>query len=73
MRLVRSASAVGAPWPRRRSYIETGRTVSDTVSVGVSEFGRDGNTIDTLLRVADERLSGPSTIAAAAWRLDRSV
>jgi two-component system cell cycle response regulator len=27
-----------------------------TVSVGVSEFGRDGDTIDALLRVADERL-----------------
>ena len=35
-------------------YIETGRTVSVTVSVGVFEFGRDGDTIDTLLRVADE-------------------
>ncbi|WP_309886096.1 hypothetical protein [Caballeronia sp. LZ029] len=38
------------------SYVETGRIVSATVSFGVSEFGRDGDTIDTLLRVADERL-----------------
>lgn len=38
------------------SYVETGRIVSVTVSFGVSEFGRDGDTIDTLLRVADERL-----------------
>ncbi|CAE6730113.1 GGDEF domain-containing protein [Paraburkholderia domus] len=37
-------------------YTETGRPVAITVSVGVSEFGRDGDTIDTLLRVADERL-----------------
>jgi two-component system, cell cycle response regulator len=34
----------------------TGRAVAVTVSVGISEFGRDGDTIDTLLRVADERL-----------------
>jgi two-component system, cell cycle response regulator len=54
-------------------YIETGRTVSVTVGVGVSEFGRDGDTPDTLLRVADERLSGPSTMAATAWRPDRNV
>jgi diguanylate cyclase (GGDEF)-like protein len=33
-----------------------GRAVPVTVSVGVSGFGRDGDTIDTLLRVADERL-----------------
>jgi PleD family two-component response regulator len=54
-------------------YIETGRTVSVTVSVGVSESCRDGDTIDTVLRVADERLSGPSIMAATAWRPDRSV
>ena len=33
-----------------------GRLVEVTVSIGVSQFGRDGDTIDTLLRVADERL-----------------
>src|ERR1700676_1168889 len=27
-----------------------------TVSIGVSEFGRDGDTIDAILRVADERM-----------------
>jgi two-component system cell cycle response regulator len=37
-------------------YTGTGRAVAVTVSVGVIEFGRDGDTIDTLLRVADERL-----------------
>jgi len=37
-------------------YTVTGRAVAVTVSVGVIEFGRDGDTIDTLLRVADERL-----------------
>jgi diguanylate cyclase (GGDEF)-like protein len=37
-------------------YTGTGRAVAVTVSVGISEFGRDGDTIDTLLRVADERL-----------------
>jgi two-component system, cell cycle response regulator len=33
-----------------------GRLVEVTVSIGVSEFGRDGDTLDTILRVADERL-----------------
>ncbi|SAL85785.1 diguanylate cyclase [Caballeronia arvi] len=37
-------------------YTENGRAVAVSVSVGVIEFGRDGDTIDTLLRVADERL-----------------
>ena len=37
-------------------YTVTGRAVAVTVSVGVIEFGRDGDTMDTLLRVADERL-----------------
>jgi diguanylate cyclase (GGDEF)-like protein len=32
------------------------RLTAVTVSIGVSEFGRDGDTIDTILRVADERL-----------------
>jgi diguanylate cyclase (GGDEF)-like protein len=27
-----------------------------TVSIGVSQFGRDGDTIDALLRVADKRM-----------------
>jgi diguanylate cyclase (GGDEF)-like protein len=41
-----------------RSAFEAGigRLVEVTVSIGVSQFGRDGDTIDTLLRVADERL-----------------
>jgi two-component system cell cycle response regulator len=33
-----------------------GESIRITVSIGVSEFGRDGNTIDGILRVADERL-----------------
>jgi two-component system cell cycle response regulator len=33
-----------------------GQSIRVTVSIGVSEFGRDGNTIDGILRVADERL-----------------
>jgi two-component system, cell cycle response regulator len=41
-----------------RSAFEAGigRLVEVTVSIGVSQFGRDGDTIDTLVRVADERL-----------------
>ena len=35
---------------------EIGRSISITVSIGISQFGRDGNTIDAILRVADERL-----------------
>ncbi|WP_324291816.1 diguanylate cyclase [Cupriavidus sp. D39] len=35
---------------------ELGRSVGITVSIGVSQFGRDGNTIDTIFRAADERL-----------------
>ncbi len=35
---------------------EIGRKVSITVSIGISQFGRDGRTIDALLRAADERL-----------------
>ncbi|MFD1558395.1 GGDEF domain-containing protein [Paraburkholderia silviterrae] len=34
----------------------SGKPGEVTVSVGGSQFGRDGNTIDTILRVADERL-----------------
>ena len=34
----------------------TGGPVAVTVSVGVSQFGPDGDTLDTILRVADERL-----------------
>lgn len=33
-----------------------GRPIEVTVSVGISEFGRDGETIDAMLRKADERL-----------------
>jgi len=33
-----------------------GKPIAVTVSVGVSEFGRDGDTIDAMLRRADERL-----------------
>jgi len=33
-----------------------GRAIPLTVSIGVSQFGRDGNTIDEILRAADERL-----------------
>ncbi|NTY35621.1 GGDEF domain-containing protein [Burkholderia diffusa] len=33
-----------------------GKPIGITVSVGVSEFGRDGETIDAMLRKADERL-----------------
>jgi two-component system, cell cycle response regulator len=41
-----------------RSAFEAGigRLVEVTVSIGVSQFGRDGDTLDTLLRIADERL-----------------
>jgi two-component system, cell cycle response regulator len=41
-----------------RSVFEAriGRCIEVTVSIGVSQFGRDGDTIDTILRVADERL-----------------
>ncbi|MGF6819214.1 diguanylate cyclase (GGDEF)-like protein [Paraburkholderia atlantica] len=35
---------------------ELGCKVSITVSIGISQFGRDGRTIDALLRSADERL-----------------
>ncbi|WP_321940489.1 GGDEF domain-containing protein, partial [Paraburkholderia sp. J8-2] len=34
----------------------SGRRGEVTVSVGASQFGRDGKTIDTILRAADERL-----------------
>jgi diguanylate cyclase (GGDEF)-like protein len=33
-----------------------GKLVKITVSIGVSQFGRDGDTMDAVLRVADERL-----------------
>ncbi|SIT47511.1 Diguanylate cyclase (GGDEF) domain-containing protein [Paraburkholderia ribeironis] len=35
---------------------EIGRKVSITVSIGISQFGRDGRTSDALLRAADQRL-----------------
>lgn len=36
--------------------LEPGHAVALTVSIGVSEFGRDGSDIDAILRSADERL-----------------
>ncbi|MDB5523191.1 MAG: putative Diguanylate kinase, domain [Rhizobium sp.] len=33
-----------------------GQSIRITVSIGVSEFGRDGDTLDAFLRVADQRL-----------------
>ena len=33
-----------------------GKNISLTVSIGVSQFGHDGDTIDEILRAADERL-----------------
>ncbi|RKE23742.1 diguanylate cyclase (GGDEF)-like protein [Paraburkholderia sp. BL23I1N1] len=45
------ASVAGEPFDTG-----TSGSVAVTVSVGVSEFGRDGQTIDALLRTADERL-----------------
>jgi two-component system cell cycle response regulator len=35
---------------------QSGNAVALTVSIGVSQFGRDGDTIDEILRAADERL-----------------
>jgi diguanylate cyclase (GGDEF)-like protein len=35
---------------------DIGQPIEVTVSIGVSEFGRDGETIDAILRKADERL-----------------
>jgi two-component system cell cycle response regulator len=35
---------------------QSGKAVALTVSIGVSQFGRDGDTIDEILRAADERL-----------------
>lgn len=35
---------------------QTGQMIPLTVSIGVSQFGRDGDTIDEILRAADERL-----------------
>jgi diguanylate cyclase (GGDEF)-like protein len=34
----------------------SGKNISLTVSIGVSQFGHDGDTIDEILRAADERL-----------------
>jgi diguanylate cyclase (GGDEF)-like protein len=41
-----------------RSAFEVGNqpTINVTISIGVSEFGRDGNTLDEFLSVADQRL-----------------
>jgi diguanylate cyclase (GGDEF)-like protein len=35
---------------------QSGRKIPLTVSIGVSQFGQDGDTIDEILRAADERL-----------------
>ena len=35
---------------------QSGNAVALTVSIGVSQFGRDGDTIDEILRAADDRL-----------------
>jgi two-component system cell cycle response regulator len=58
--LLRTGHAIGE-WVRSAvagSVLDAGigRLVQVTVSTGVSEFERDGNTLDTILRVADERL-----------------
>ncbi|KWI26319.1 GGDEF domain-containing protein [Burkholderia stagnalis] len=45
------AAIAGAPFEAG-----IGKPIEVTVSVGVSEFGRDGETIDAMLRKADERL-----------------
>ncbi|MBN3792475.1 GGDEF domain-containing protein [Burkholderia sp. Ac-20353] len=45
------AAIAGAPFEAG-----VGEPIEITVSVGVSEFGRDGETIDAILRKADERL-----------------
>ncbi len=45
------AAIAGAPFD-----MDTGKPVELTVSIGISEFGRDGQTIDAILRKADERL-----------------
>lgn len=36
--------------------VQSGQAIPLTVSIGVSQFGRDGDTIDDILRAADERL-----------------
>jgi two-component system cell cycle response regulator len=33
-----------------------GPSIGITTSIGVTEFGRDGDTLDAILHVADERL-----------------
>ena len=45
------AAIAGAPFEAG-----IGKPIEVTVSVGASEFGRDGETIDAILRKADERL-----------------
>lgn len=45
------AAIAGAPFENA-----DGKPIEVTVSVGISEFGRDGETIDAILRKADERL-----------------
>ncbi|UXU89543.1 GGDEF domain-containing protein [Burkholderia sp. S-53] len=45
------AAIAGAPFENG-----DGKPIEVTVSVGISEFGRDGETIDAILRKADERL-----------------
>jgi GGDEF domain-containing protein len=43
-------------WRAYRDNILNLGTGLRMAGIGVSEFGRDGDTIDTILRVADERM-----------------
>ena len=49
----RSASGFGRAVAARASEAGIGRQIEVTVSAGVSRFGREGDTIDAMLRVAD--------------------
>lgn len=49
-------SRSGRRLPPSPFELAPGHAVGVTVSIGVSEFGRDGSNIDAILRSADERL-----------------